>query len=156
MTSITYTTAKGHSTTYHPSASAQEEIDGLHAKHAPGHATHEQLCALMVRLPTDFEPWGTREREGPDCSCGCNFFHILDGKAGGDWGVCTNPKSPRVGLLTFEHQGCPEWTEDPRWDAIDKEERDILRHDKRAQTRLRRMAQPAEGRAPRTPAFCQM
>jgi hypothetical protein len=23
-----------------------------------------------------------------------------------DWGVCTNPKSPRAGLLTFEHMGC--------------------------------------------------
>jgi len=27
-----------------------------------------------------------------------------------DWGVCANPKSPRAGLLTFEHQGCPEFT----------------------------------------------
>ena len=26
-----------------------------------------------------------------------------------DWGVCANPKSPRAGLLTFEHQGCPEF-----------------------------------------------
>ena len=23
-----------------------------------------------------------------------------------DWGVCINPRSPRSGLLTFEHQGC--------------------------------------------------
>jgi hypothetical protein len=23
-----------------------------------------------------------------------------------DWGVCTNPQSPRAGLLTFEHMGC--------------------------------------------------
>jgi len=27
-----------------------------------------------------------------------------------DWGVCANPKSPRAGLLTFEHQGCPAFT----------------------------------------------
>jgi hypothetical protein len=26
-----------------------------------------------------------------------------------DWGVCTNPRSPRAGLLTWEHMGCPEY-----------------------------------------------
>jgi len=26
-----------------------------------------------------------------------------------DWGVCSNPRSPRCGLLTFEHQGCWEF-----------------------------------------------
>ena len=28
-----------------------------------------------------------------------------------DWGVCANVKSPRKGLLTFEHQGCKEFEE---------------------------------------------
>jgi hypothetical protein len=31
-----------------------------------------------------------------------------------DWGVCVNPVSPRVGLLTFEHQGCPQFEQDAR------------------------------------------
>jgi hypothetical protein len=33
----------------------------------------------------------------------------LEGKLRYDWGVCRNPASPRVGLLTFEHQGCREF-----------------------------------------------
>jgi len=42
---------------------------------------------------------------GSDCSCGCRYFENL--QASGDWGVCENPKSPRAGLLTWEHMGCP-------------------------------------------------
>jgi hypothetical protein len=30
----------------------------------------------------------------------------LANEIGNDWGVCSNPESPRAGLLTFEHQGC--------------------------------------------------
>jgi hypothetical protein len=33
-----------------------------------------------------------------------------------DWGVCTNSKSPRAGLLTFEHMGCPQYEWDGRED----------------------------------------
>jgi hypothetical protein len=29
-----------------------------------------------------------------------------------DWGVCGNPQSARSGLLTFEHQGCPEFEQE--------------------------------------------
>lgn len=78
---------------------------------------HERLHALCVRLPTDFEPFGQRSREeewGPDCSCGCLHFRSLEDHS--DWGVCSNPKSPRAGLLTFEHQGCHEFEEDERID----------------------------------------
>jgi len=42
-----------------------------------------------------------------DCSCGCYYFIELEGQ--GDWGVCCNPKSPRAGWLTWEHQGCEEF-----------------------------------------------
>lgn len=45
-----------------------------------------------------------------DCSCGCYFFHPLLGDLHRDWGVCTNPQSPRAGLLTFEHIGCAFYT----------------------------------------------
>jgi hypothetical protein len=44
-----------------------------------------------------------------DCSCGCRHFLPLQGQLGHDWGVCANSKSPRAGLLTFEHQGCAEF-----------------------------------------------
>jgi len=75
-------------------------------------ATHEELWRIVKKLPSDFEPWGQRDRDadyGPDCSCGCIHFVKLEGKLGFDWGVCANPKSPRAGLLTFEHMGCKEF-----------------------------------------------
>ena len=63
---------------------------------------------MCKKWPSDFEPYGKRSREigGPDCLCGCAWYHVLIGKACFDWGVCVNPQSPRAGLLTFEHQGC--------------------------------------------------
>jgi uncharacterized Zn-finger protein len=70
---------------------------------------HEHLHTICRRLPSDFEPYGERERTGPDCSCGCRHFMKLPGKLGMDWGVCTNAASPRSGLLTFEHQGCEQF-----------------------------------------------
>lgn len=72
--------------------------------------SHEGMWAVCRKLPSDFEPYGERVRvEGPDCSCGCRFFVPLHGNLAFDWGVCANPKSPRAGLLTFEHQGCREF-----------------------------------------------
>ena len=78
----------------------------------PRGATHEHLWTLVQKLPTDFSPYGQRDRDadwGPDCSCGCKYFHPLAGERGFDWGVCTNSKSPRAGMLTFEHMGCKEF-----------------------------------------------
>jgi Uncharacterised protein family (UPF0158) len=75
-------------------------------------ATHEELWRIVKKLPSDFQPYGERDRDkdyGPDCSCGCVHFVKLEGELGYDWGVCANPKSPRAGLLTFEHMGCPEF-----------------------------------------------
>ena len=72
-------------------------------------ADHWHLHAICIRLPTDFEPYGYRIRTGPDCSCGCDWFLPLQALPM-DWGVCSNPQSPRCGLLTFEHQGCPFFT----------------------------------------------
>jgi len=74
--------------------------------------THEDLWKLVQKLPSDFSPYGERSRdsdEGPDCSCGCKYFHPLTGERGNDWGICTNSKSPRAGLLTFEHMGCQQF-----------------------------------------------
>ncbi len=77
------------------------------------HPLHEHLLSIVPHLPTDFEPWGTRDRDTDepcdDCSCGCKWFIMLETNIGADWGVCTNPRSPRCTLLTFEHQGCPEF-----------------------------------------------
>ncbi|MGZ9166331.1 MAG: DUF3027 domain-containing protein, partial [Anaerolineales bacterium] len=73
---------------------------------------HEHLHSICRRLPSDFQPYGERERDGPDCSSGCKHFLKLPGKLGADWGVCANPASPRAGLLTFEHQGCEKFERD--------------------------------------------
>lgn len=70
---------------------------------------HDHLHSICHHLPSDFQPYGERERDGADCSCGCKHFLKLPGKLGFDWGVCVNPASPRAGLLTFEHQGCEQF-----------------------------------------------
>lgn len=71
---------------------------------------------IVKKLPTDYDDYGgkiERRTNGKDldCSCGCRHFVPLAGKAGADWGICTNPAGPRAGLLTFVHQagrGCFE------------------------------------------------
>ncbi len=102
--------------------------------------THEDLLRAVRYLPEDYYPYGsTMDREGDpdmdrarisdaevetyfegvqdryrgDCSCGRRWFAMLRGTVGMDWGVCYNPASHRRGLLTFEHQGCPQFEADP-------------------------------------------
>lgn len=72
-------------------------------------ALHKRLNQCLLRRDTDFKPYGNRERDSADCSCGCIFFAPLQ-SIPTDWGVCSNPDSPRAGLLTWEHQGCPKFT----------------------------------------------
>jgi hypothetical protein len=87
----------------------------------PGFQTHALLLKIMKKLPSDFEPYGKRDRDsgGSDCSCGCKWYHVLDGHLRSDWGVCANPRSPRRRLLTFEHQGCLKFKLDPRWTFLE-------------------------------------
>lgn len=68
--------------------------------------THEQ-CWKVARQTEEYDS-GIHYMN--DCSCGCYFFHPLLGDLQKDWGVCTNPQSPRAGLLTFEHIGCACYT----------------------------------------------
>ncbi len=74
---------------------------------------HEHLWTLCRRLPSDFQPYGLRDRDAEECwqncSCGCRHYLPLRGELGYDWGVCSNARSPRAGLLTFEHQRCLEF-----------------------------------------------
>jgi hypothetical protein len=74
---------------------------------------HGRLLRLMRRHAADYAPYGHAEREWGDCSCGCRWYRKLSGELGMDWGVCTNTASHRVGLLTFEHQGCPQFEREP-------------------------------------------
>lgn len=71
-------------------------------------------------LSTDYGDYGGEVRRWqypdhpyPDCSAGCLWWNPLHSEDGIDldWGVCLNARSPRAGLLTFEHQaghGCFE------------------------------------------------
>lgn len=78
----------------------------------PGLSLHDGLHLVCICRPTDFAPYGIRLRNSGDCSCGCRHFVPLEGKEGADWGVCANARSPRAGLLTFEHQGCEFFEDD--------------------------------------------
>jgi hypothetical protein len=50
---------------------------------------HDHLWTLCRKLPTDFAPWGERDRDTAepwqDCSCGCRHFVKLAGELGNDW-----------------------------------------------------------------------
>lgn len=80
---------------------------------------HRRLLELVPRRAEDYAPFGEVERWAdpnrayPDCSSGCVFARPLEDKLGADWVVCTNPTSHRVGLLTFEHQGCERFVGPP-------------------------------------------
>lgn len=79
-------------------------------------------------LETDYIDYGGKisrfadpDYDYRDCSCGCRYFIPLHDAANKgpniDFGVCTNPKSRRNGLLTFERQagyGCFQ-SEDYTW-----------------------------------------
>ncbi len=84
-----------------------------------GKTRHDLLHTVCRHLPTDYEPYGKRERNDADCSCGCKHFLTLPAPLANDWGVCINPRSPRSGLLTFEHQGCEFFGEGEEGSADD-------------------------------------
>jgi hypothetical protein len=94
------------------------KLKSEHAK-TPYGREHRRLLKLVPQLPGDYDPWGKVERwkdphrPYPDCSNDCRFARWLEDRDGMhlsmDWCVCTNPKSHRVGLLTFEHQGCQKF-----------------------------------------------
>ena len=74
------------------------KIDKINMKSA----THEQLWEVC-RDTKEYEEGKTQEM--PGCFA-CKWYHKLEGDRGMDWGVCYNKKSPRAGLLTFEHMSC--------------------------------------------------
>ena len=74
----------------------------------------DELWDICLTIPSDWEPHGQRKFHGrredrPDCDT-CRWFVELF-RTGPDWGVCTNPESPRRGALTFREQGC--WQYEP-------------------------------------------
>jgi hypothetical protein len=80
----------------------------------------DHLWNVVKILPTDYSEYGgqikrSEEVEGyyPDCSSDCKYFiQLYDKKTAtyfSDWGICSNFKSPRKGLLTWKYQaglGC--------------------------------------------------
>lgn len=75
-----------------------------------GDSTHRRLWQVC----RDQEVYLAGMNDGkPDCSAGCRYFLAMEGAHGMDWGVCTEPRSPRAGLLTFEHMGCEFFEPEP-------------------------------------------
>jgi hypothetical protein len=85
---------------------------------------HGRLLKMLKVLPKDYSDyggtvvrWSDNSKAYPDCSCGCKYARYLelsDGNVSFDWLVCTNPKSHRCGLLTFEHQGCQKFEQEKK------------------------------------------
>ena len=70
-------------------------------------ALHDKLWSVCRDKEAYQAGTDTDHHDKPDCSSGCKHFIPLEGRVGMDWGVCSEPRSPRAGLLTFEHMGCP-------------------------------------------------
>lgn len=82
----------------------------------------QSLLEVCKILDTDYSEYGGKIRRNndpdyyySDCGSGCKYFISLYNEkyrdADIDFGVCTNKKSKRCGLLTYEHQagyGCFE------------------------------------------------
>ncbi len=91
------------------------EVVALRGHSSRPELAHEALLQIAVRRPEDYAPWGNVERWAnpalayPDCSADCRFALDVAGDLANDWVICTNPKSHRAGLLTFEHQGCQKY-----------------------------------------------
>jgi hypothetical protein len=75
----------------------------------------DRLWECVIILPSDYSDYGGEvirwedpEGDYPDCSCECKWFKPLYDEErqswDTDWGVCSNPNSPRSGMLTWEHQ----------------------------------------------------
>jgi hypothetical protein len=45
----------------------------------------------------------------------CEFWVPLAGQWGLEYGACANPQSPFDGRITFEHDGCEEYSEGGAW-----------------------------------------
>lgn len=58
---------------------------------------HKHLLTIYRRLPSDYQPYGERERDGADCSCGCKHFLKLPGKLGMDWACAPIPPAHAQG-----------------------------------------------------------
>ena len=79
----------------------------------PDSARHHGVAALMVS-DIHFEPfWDPAKAAELESAPARSWDAILAGPLGADWGVCMNQRSPRAGLLTFEHQGCPQFEDGP-------------------------------------------
>jgi hypothetical protein len=114
----------------------------------------DKFLKIVRTLKTDYKPYGDAELGRSDCSCGCRHFLKLAGDVGEEWGVCANPVSERAGLLTYEHQGCPEFESilldraltDAQLRTLIAEASEILKDRRRVQTELGRKELPWPGK----------
>jgi len=77
---------------------------------ATGTEIGKRLRAAVQSLPTDYKDYGGEvdrwQLPEPtyDCSDDCRWSQWLAGAQSADWCVCTRPRGPRRGLLTFHRQ----------------------------------------------------
>lgn len=78
-----------------------------------GDVDHKRLWEVCREQAEYVAGTDTDHHNKPDCSSGCRYFMPLEGKNGMDWGVCSEPRSSRAGLLTYEHMGCSFFEQEP-------------------------------------------
>ena len=90
-------------------AKRQEETKAFHeARAAEKAAELARFHSITKRLESDFPPLGEDEEMPAGqrcCNTGCKWRVLLNWGAPSDFHVCTNPMSPRAGLLTEGEQG---------------------------------------------------
>jgi hypothetical protein len=85
-------------TAHHISAMSNKADDSQHF-----HECHERWVKKGNRpISQDDTPEAWVETQCMTCA----YYLQLPGKFAFDWGVCSNPKSPMDGKVTFEHDGC--------------------------------------------------
>jgi hypothetical protein len=76
-------------------------------KHKATDKDHVRVCheRWIQKSHRDLKSEPSEEWLSTQCLT-CAYFIPLAGAFSEDWGVCSNLRSPRDGLATFEHDGC--------------------------------------------------
>jgi hypothetical protein len=76
------------STSFQNQIAQHAHPSSFHVIFAVPMATHDELWKIVKKLPSDFEPYGQRNRDTDEpsegCSSGCIHFAKLEGKLGYD------------------------------------------------------------------------
>ena len=97
---------RGHMDHQRDFAKFQQPGPRLHRNREHFDQCHDRWLDRRNRIPDDAHD----PADWCHTQCGgCRFYVKLTGSFKSDWGACTNPLSPRDGLVTFEHDGCEKY-----------------------------------------------